>query len=283
MYRAKDVGRNAVCFFDVQMQLENRRNSVLRNDLRSGVIEQQFYVQYQAQLLGVEQITGVEALLRWRHPTRGLIFPVEFIAAAEKTGLILPLGLWVLETACTQLSLWSRRPETAHLTMAINVSARQFHQSDFVNQVLAVLERTGANPKLVQIELTENVLITDVEGVIAKMKLLKANGIRFSLDDFGTGYSSLAYIKRLPLDELKIAQVFVRDILIDPDDAVIAKTVIALANNLGLSVIAEGVETEAQRDLLAGLGCHHYQGYLFSQALPANEIEALVKGVVGTR
>ncbi len=277
MYRAKDVGGNTVCFFDEQMRLEKTGKSVLREDLRNGVIEQQFYVHYQAQLLGVDQITGVEALVRWQHPTRGWVFPMEFIATTEKTGLILPLGLWVLETACTQLSLWSRQPKTARLTMAVNVSARQFHHGNFVDQVLAVLERTGANPKQLTLELTESVLVTDVEDVIAKMELLKAKGIRFSLDDFGTGYSSLAYLKRLPLDQLKIAQAFVRDILIDPDDAVIAKTVIVLANSLGLSVIAEGVETEAQRDLLAGMGCHNYQGYLFSQALPAHEFEALVK------
>ncbi len=277
MYRAKDLGGNTVCFFDAQMQLENTAKAVLHQELRHGIAEQQFYVHYQAQLRGEEQISGVEALLRWQHPTRGWVTPAEFIETAEKTGLILRLGLWVLETARTQLSLWSRRSETAHLTMAVNVSARQFHHSNFVDQVLAVLERTGANPKQLTLELTESVLVTDVEDVIAKMELLKAKGIRFSLDDFGTGYSSLAYLKRLPLDQLKIAQAFVRDILIDPDDAVIAKTVIVLANSLGLSVIAEGVETEAQRDLLAEMGCHNYQGYLFSQALPAHEFEALVK------
>ena len=277
MYCAKELGGNTICFFDAQMQLENTAKAVLHQELRHGIVEQQFYVHYQAQLLGVDQITGVEALLRWQHPTRGWVAPAEFIETAEKPGLILPLGVWVLETACTQLALWSRQPGTAHLMMAINVSARQFHHGDFVEQVLAVLERTGANPKQLTLELTESVLVTDVEGVIAKMELLKAKGLRFSLDDFGTGYSSLAYLKRLPLDQLKIAQAFVRDILIDPDDAVIAKTVVALANNLGLSVIAEGVETEAQRELLAGMGCHNYQGYLVSQALPAHEFETLVK------
>jgi diguanylate cyclase (GGDEF)-like protein len=277
MYRAKDLGGNTVCFFDAQMQLENTAKAVLHQELRHGIVEQQFYVHYQAQLFRADQIAGVEALLRWQHPTRGWVTPAEFIVTAEKTGLILSLGLWVLETACTQLALWSTRPETAHLTMGVNVSARQFHHSNFVDKVLAVLERTGANPKQLTLELTESVLITDVESVVAKMELLKAKGIRFSLDDFGTGYCSLAYLKRLPLDELKIAQVFVRDILIDPDAAVIAKTVIVLANSLGLTVIAEGVETEAQRELLAGMGCHNYQGYLFSQALPAHEFEALVK------
>ncbi|MEI6114814.1 MAG: EAL domain-containing protein [Burkholderiales bacterium] len=198
---------------------------------------------------------------------------------AEETGLILPIGNWVLETACTQLSLWSRRPETAHLTMAINVSARQFHHRDFVDEVLAVLERTGANAKQVFLELTESVLITDVEDVIVKMNLLKAAGISFSLDDFGTGYSSLSSLKRLPLAQLKIAQEFVRDILIDPNDMAIARMVVALADSMDLLVIAEGVETEEQRDFLEGLGCHDYQGYLFSQALPVTEFEALVARV----
>ncbi len=279
MYRAKDMGGNTVCFFDAQMQLANTAKAILRNDLHNGILEKQFSVHYQAQLLGVDKITGVEALLRWRHPTRGWVTPAEFIATAEKTGLILPLGLGVLETACTQLSLWSRRRETAHLTMAINVSARQFHHSDFVDQVLAVLERTGANPNLLKLELTESVLITDVEGVIVKMNLLNAAGISFSLDDFGTGYSSLVYLKRLPLSKIKVAQEFVRDILTDPDVLAIVRMALVLADSMGLEAIAEGVETESQRKVLAGMGCHRYQGYLFSPALPVQEFEALLARV----
>ncbi|MEO6854001.1 MAG: EAL domain-containing protein, partial [Rhodoferax sp.] len=220
--------------------------------------------------------TGVEALVRWQHPERGMVPPAEFIPLAEDTGLILPLGLWVLETACAQLALWARQRALAHLTMAVNVSPRQFQQSDFVDQVLAVLARTGARPQRLKLELTESMLVDDIEGVITKMDALKAVGVGFSLDDFGTGYSSLSYLKLLPLDQLKIDQGFVRDILTDPNDAAIAKMVIALGDSLGLAVMAEGVETEAQRLFLAHQGCHAYQGYLFSCPLPIAEFEAFV-------
>jgi EAL domain-containing protein (putative c-di-GMP-specific phosphodiesterase class I) len=203
------------------------------------------------------------------------VSPAEFIALAEETGLILQLGEWVLEAACTQLALWAEQPSMAHLTLAVNVSARQFHQHDYVDQVLAVLDITGANPKRLKLELTESLMVTNVEAVIAKMNVLKGRGVSFSLDDFGTGYSSLSYLKRLPLHQLKIDQGFVRDILIDPNDAAIAKMVIVLAESLGLEVIAEGVETEAQQSFLAGLGCNAYQGYLFSRPLPLAEFEAL--------
>jgi len=212
-------------------------------------------------------------LVRWQHPQRGIVSPVEFIALAEEIGLILPLGLWVLEAACAQLAQWAARPATAHLTLAVNISASQLHQADFVEQVLAILRRTGANPKRLKLELTESLLVSDVEPTIAKMMALKAQGVGFSLDDFGTGYSSLSYLKRLPLDQLKIDQNFVRDILIDPNDAAIAKMVVLLAGSLGLTVIAEGVEMEAQREFLARLGCHAYQGYLFSRPLPLDEFE----------
>jgi EAL domain-containing protein (putative c-di-GMP-specific phosphodiesterase class I) len=217
--------------------------------------------------------------LRWRHPQRGLVSPGEFIPLAEETGLILPIGRWALEAACKQLALWANKPGTGHLTVAVNVSARQFHQSGFVDQVLAVLAQTGARANRLKLELTESALIADVEGVIGKMNALKAKGVGFALDDFGTGYSSLAYLKRLPLEKLKIDQGFVRDILTDANDVAIAKMVIALANSMGLSVLAEGVETVAQREFLAGLGCHNYQGYLFSRPLPAVEFEAFVAEV----
>jgi EAL domain-containing protein (putative c-di-GMP-specific phosphodiesterase class I) len=206
-----------------------------------------------------------------------MVSPAEFIPLAEETGLILPLGQWVFEAACKQLALWAKRAEMAHLTMAVNVSARQFHHKDFVDQVLAVLESTGANPKRLKLELTESVLVSNLEDVIAKMSALKGQGVGFSLDDFGTGYSSLSYLKRLPLDQLKIDINFVRDILIDPSAAAIAKTVIDLAENLGLAVIAEGVEVEGQRDLLAQQGCHAFQGYLFSLPLPLAEFEAFAR------
>jgi EAL domain-containing protein (putative c-di-GMP-specific phosphodiesterase class I) len=219
----------------------------------------------------------VEALVRWQHPVRGLVPPAEFIPLAEQTGLILPLGQWVLETACIQLAAWASQPERAQLTVAVNVSALQFHQSDFVAQVLAVLKRTGANPQRLKLELTESLLVHDLEGIISKMSALQAQGVGFSLDDFGTGYSSLSYLKRLPLNQLKIDQGFVRDILHDANDAAIAKMVVALADTLGLSVIAEGVETEAQRDFLAAQGCHAYQGYLYSRPVPIDAFEAFMR------
>ena len=205
--------------------------------------------------------------------------PAEFIPLAEETGLILPLGHWVLETACAQLAKWAVQTNTAHLSLAVNVSANQLHQADFVNQVLAVLGSTGANPQRLKLELTESLLVSNVENTIAKMAALKVHGVSFSLDDFGTGYSSLSYLKRLPLDQLKIDQSFVRDILIDPNDAAIAKMVIALAESLGLTVIAEGVEIEAQRDFLALLGCHAYQGYLYSRPLPLEEFDEFVRRI----
>ena len=276
MYKAKDTGRDRVFFFDHLMQIEKTNRVAFEENLREAILRKQFCIYYQAQISGKHEITGVEALLRWQHPTRGWVSPAEFIPTAEKTGLILPLGLWVLETACNQLALWSKRPQTAHLTMAINISAHQFHQADFVEQVLAVLARSGANPRQVQLELTENALITEFDSVVAKMALLKAAGISFSLDDFGTGYSSLSALKRLPLARLKTAQKIVGGIPTDPDNLAIAKAVIALGDTLGLAVIAEGVETEAQRELLAAMGCHNFQGFLFSPALPADEFEALV-------
>ena len=276
MYKAKDTGRDRVFFFDHLMQIEKTNRVAFEENLREAILRKQFCIYYQAQISGKHEITGVEALLRWQHPTRGWVSPAEFIPTAEKTGLILPLGLWVLETACNQLALWSKRPQTAHLTMAINISAHQFHQADFVEQVLAVLARSGANPRQVQLELTENALITEFDSVVAKMALLKAAGISFSLDDFGTGYSSLSALKRLPLARLKTAQKIVGGIPADPDDLATAKAVIALGDTLGLAVIAEGVETEAQRELLAAMGCHNFQGFLFSPALPADEFEALV-------
>ena len=277
MYRAKNSGRNTVCFFNSLMQVEQTNNVIFEEDMRKAVFDKQFRLYYQAQVKSKSEVTGVEALLRWQHPTRGWVSPAELIATAEKTGLILPLGLWVLETACTQLAVWANQAATANLTMAVNVTARQFQQGDFVEQVIAVLERTGANPLLLKLELTESVLVTDVESVIVKMNLLKAKGISFSLDDFGTGYSSLSDLKRLPLSQLKIAQELVRDILIDPNDMGIARMVIALADSMGLTAIAEGVETEAQRDFLEMLGCTRYQGFLFCSPVPIEAFEAFMK------
>jgi diguanylate cyclase (GGDEF)-like protein len=276
MYQAKAAGRNTLRFFDPEMQAEVTARAALEAALREAVLHHQFVLYYQAQVEHECHLTGAEALVRWNHPQRGMVSPAEFIPVAEETGVILPLGNWVLETGCAQLASWATRPEMAHLTLAVNVSARQFHHQDFVEQVLALLERTGANPQRLKLELTESLLLSNLENVVVKMNLLKKHGVGFSLDDFGTGYSSLAYLKRLPLDQLKIDQVFVRDILIDPNDAAIAKMVIALADSLGLAVIAEGVETEAQRELLARQGCHACQGYLFSRPLPLHEFERLV-------
>jgi EAL domain-containing protein (putative c-di-GMP-specific phosphodiesterase class I) len=279
MYQAKASGRNTLRFFDPQMQAVVSARALLEASLRQAIGQNQFVLYYQAQVNAERQITGMEALVRWLDPRRGMVSPAEFIPLAEETGLILPLGNWVMETACLQLSQWAGQASMSHLTVAVNVSAREFRQSDFVDRVLAALERTGANPKRLKLELTESMLVDDIEGVIGKMSALKGRGVGFSLDDFGTGYSSLAYLKRLPLDQLKIDQSFVRDILLDANDAAIAKMVIALAKSMGLAVIAEGVETEAQCAFLADLGCHAYQGYLFSKPLPLLEFEAFSQRV----
>jgi diguanylate cyclase (GGDEF)-like protein/PAS domain S-box-containing protein len=280
MYQAKGAGRNTLRFFDPQMQAVVTARANLESSLREALTQKQFSLNYQLQVAETandgDRVIGCEALVRWKHPMRGMITPSEFIPLAEETGLILPLGQWVLETACRQLKAWSQCPDLAHLTVAVNVSARQFRQPQFVDQVLGVLELTGANPARLKLELTESMLVTNIEDVISKVEALRAVGVGFSLDDFGTGYSSLSYLKRLPLDQLKIDQSFVRDILVDPNDAAISKMVVALAHSLGLTVIAEGVETLAQRNLLASQGCHAYQGYLFARPLPALDMEALL-------
>ena len=271
MYQAKSAGRNAFRFFDPTMQAEVTARAALDNDLREALREGQFCLHYQPQVDQSGRWIGAEALVRWRHPLRGIIYPVEFIQQTELTGLILPLGDWVLESACTQLLAWASMPELSHLTVAVNVSARQFRQPEFVSKVLTIVERTGVDPKMLKLELTESLLLEDVEEVVAKMSALKAKGISFSLDDFGTGYSSLSYLKRLPLDQLKIDQSFVRDVLTDPNDATIARTIVALAKSMGMNVIAEGVETEAQRRFLAANGCMAYQGYLFGRPMPVDD------------
>lgn len=279
MYQAKEAGRNTLRFFEPEMQAAVAARAALESDLREAVQERQFVLYYQAQVDREGCVTGVEALLRWQHPQRGLVSPLTFITLAEDTGLIVPIGHWVLETACAQLSAWSCRREMHHLSIAVNVSARQFYQPDFVEQVLAILERTDANPKRLKLELTESLLVSNIEDTIAKMQTLKSIGVGFSLDDFGTGYSSLSYLKRLPLDQLKIDQSFVRDIMIDANDAAIAKMVIVLAHSLGLAVIAEGVETSLQRDFLAVQGCYAYQGYLFGRPIPIKEFEEFAVGI----
>ena len=274
MYEAKAAGRNSIRLFEPTMQTALAGRAGLEVDLREALAKGQFILYYQAQCGDRNQLSGVEALVRWQHPQRGLVSPVEFIPIAEASGLILPLGRWVLETACKQLAAWALRPERSHLTMAVNVSARQIRQSSFVQEVLAILEATGARPERLKLELTESGLLDNVTDTIAKMNALKARGVSFSLDDFGTGYSSLSYLKRLPLGQLKIDMSFVKDILTDPNDAAIANMVVALAESMGLAVIAEGVETEPQKNFLAKLGCNNYQGYLFNKPAPIDEFEA---------
>ncbi|WP_050463680.1 bifunctional diguanylate cyclase/phosphodiesterase [Herbaspirillum autotrophicum] len=268
MYKSKESGRNALRFFDPAMQAVVLERVALEAGLRKAIEDRELLLHYQAQVLDDGRVTGAEVLVRWQHPERGMVSPAAFIPLAEETGLILPLGCWVLETACAQLANWARRPETAHLTIAVNVSAQQFREADFVDTVLDIIRKTGANPERLKLELTESMLVDNVEDIISKMHALKACGVVFSLDDFGIGYSSLSYLKRLPLDQLKIDQSFVRDVLIDPNDASIATTIVALAQSLGLGVIAEGVETAAQRDFLAAAGCHAYQGYFFCRPVP---------------
>jgi diguanylate cyclase (GGDEF)-like protein/PAS domain S-box-containing protein len=272
MYQAKDAGRNTLRFFDADIQAAVVAHAQLVADLQRGLAKEEFLLYYQVQVDNNGAPIGAEVLVRWKHAQRGLVSPADFIPLAEETKMILPLGQWVLETACAQLQAWAQKPETARWTMAVNVSALQFGQADFVGHVAAALQKTGANPRLLKLELTESMVVDDVQEVIAKMNAIKAQGVSFSLDDFGTGYSSLSYLKRLPLDQLKIDQSFVRDLLSDPNDAVIAGAIVALGHSLGLAVIAEGVETTAQRDLLAGIGCDAYQGYLFGRPGPASEL-----------
>ena len=273
MYQAKAAGRNALRFFEPEMQRVVAARAALEDEMRNGLKHGEFRVFYQAQVESAQGVVGVEALVRWQHPRRGLVAPIEFIPLAEETGLILPLGNWVLHTACAQLATWQDNAALAHLTVAVNVSAHQFKQKDYVAEVLAVLKRTGADPCKLKLELTESLLLHDVEDVIAKMVELRSHGVGFALDDFGTGYSSLAYLKRLPLDRLKIDRSFVSEVLNDNNDAVIVRTIVALAGNLGLSVIAEGVETGGQAEFLAANGCHACQGYLFGRPVPLAELE----------
>lgn len=270
MYQAKAAGRNAMFFFAPALQASVNERVALERDLRAAIRENQFSLFYQPQLdRGL--LTGAEALIRWNHPTRGLVSPQEFVPLAEETGLIFPMGSWVLETACSQIAAWASRKEGEHLSVAVNVSAREFRQPKFVDHVLTALDRTGANPKNLKIELSETMFGENIEDVIARMNKLRTYGIRFSLEDFGTGYSSMAYLKRLPLDQIKIDRAFVSDILKDPISGAIAQAIISFGKAMGLSVIAEGVETEEQRAFLAKLGCHYFQGYLFSHPLPLGQ------------
>jgi len=277
MYEAKAAGGNAVRFFDPAMQAEVSARAALANELRAAIAKGEFVLYYQPQVDGHGRVVGSEALLRWLHPTRGVVTPDAFIEVAEARGIIQPIGRWVIESACAQLVQWSTLPETAHLTVSVNVSAAQFRDKSFGEHVLSVLNTSGASPGKLKFEITESLAMTNVEAVIETMSVLRSHGVGWSLDDFGTGHSSLAYLKRLPIEQLKIDRSFVRDALTDPNDAVIAKTIVALANAMGLTVVAEGVETEPQHRLLAGMGCHGFQGYHFGRPMPIERFNATLR------
>lgn len=277
MYQAKSDGRNRLHFFDKALEQAIIERMQLERELREAIGADQLVLHYQPQVRaddGVCRIIGAEVLVRWNHPVRGLLTPGQFIPVAEETGLILLLGAWVLDAACRQLAVWAERPEMAGLSLAVNVSAMQFLQENFISQVLTTLAHTGADPCRLKLELTESLLLNNSNAVIATMEELRACGLRFSLDDFGTGYSSLSYLKRLPLDQLKIDQSFVSDLEIDANDAAIVRSIIALAHSLDLAVIAEGVEAVGQQNFLVSLGCNHFQGYYFSPPLPLAIFEA---------
>lgn len=281
MYQAKATGRNNMQFFDSKVQEIVNAHVAMEAELRNALARNEFELFYQSQVDSTLRVIGAEVLIRWHHPRRGIIPPADFIALAETTSLIIPMGLWVLETACAQLARWATMPALADLSIAVNVSAIQFSSLNYVEQVISAIERTGVNPRMLKLEITESILLDDVETIIAKMHRLKAYGISFALDDFGTGYSSLAYLKRLPLNQLKIDQSFVRDVLADPNDATFARTIINLGQSLGLDVVAEGVENSEQLKFLADHRCDGFQGYLFGEPVTIEEFEqAMLKRVV---
>ncbi|PPC74226.1 diguanylate cyclase [Pokkaliibacter plantistimulans] len=272
MYQAKAAGRNTLRFFTPDLQSAALARAAVEADMRVALVSRQFLLHYQPQVDLDGKLQGAEALIRWQHPAKGLIPPAQFIPVAEATGLILPLGQWILRQACRQLVEWSQHPYLCNIPVAVNVSVRQFHHPDFASDVLEILGETGAAPHLLKLEITESQLISNMESTIYTMNRLRRKGVHFSLDDFGTGYSSLSYLKRLPLDQLKIDRSFVRDLLSDANDAAIIKTIIALGQTLDMHIIAEGVETLEQRDKLIELGCHLFQGYLFGQPGPAEAL-----------
>ena len=275
MHCAKREGRNNLRFFDASMQNVINHRTELERDLQIAMLSQQFELHYQIQVNQALQPVGAEALVRWKHPVRGLVSPLDFISSTEETGLIHTLGLWILNTACAQIKLWKKDTAMCHLVLSVNVSAQQFRQSDFVDQVIHALEYHAIDPHHLKLELTESLLLDDVEQVIASMEQLNARGVQFSLDDFGTGYSSLQYIKRLPLSCLKIDRTFVHDLHRHGNDMAIVGTIIAMAHCLKMSVIAEGVETLEQQEILRELGCESFQGYLYGKPVPIGEFNPL--------
>lgn len=275
MYQAKHRGRNNLCFFDQAMQAVILERAAMEADLRVALEQKQFILYYQQQITHDGQIVGAEVLIRWQHPERGLILPMDFIPLAEETGVILAIGQWVLESTCAQLKHWENNPQTQHLQLAVNVSAHQFHQNDFVKQVRALLETSAIDPSRLKLELTESMVLNDQIEITAKMLALKALGVGFSLDDFGTGYASLSYLTHLPFDQLKINQGFIHNIGLNHTDSVIVQTLIGMTNNLpDMQIIAEGVETEEQRAFLEQHGCVLCQGYLFGKPVLPAEFEA---------
>ena len=277
MYEAKNSGRNVLRFFDPRMQSAITVRTELERELRVAVKQQQFKLFYQLQVDSNNQVLGAEVLIRWQHPQRGMILPAEFIPISEETWLILDIGHWVMDIACSQLKAWEQDPKMSRLRLSVNVSAKQFHQPNFVQQVESMISHHRIDPSLLNLELTESMLLGDTEGTIACMNHFKKLGVNFELDDFGTGYSSLQYLKKLPLYQLKIDRSFVRDITKDANDRALVATIITLAHSLGLKVIAEGVETTEQLQFLQDNHCDHYQGYYFSQPLPIDEFETMVK------
>jgi len=278
MYQAKDGGRNRTRFFDPQMQELVEVRATLESDLHNALETEQFELHYQLQVDHENKPIGAEALIRWQHPQRGMVSPAHFIPVAEESALILNIGHWVLDEACRQIALWSTNAKMCDLVLAVNISAQQFKQTHFVDQVIAAIHKHGIDPTRLKLELTESVALDDITDVIAKKNLLRQKvGVTLSLDDFGTGFSSLSYLKRLPLDQIKIDQSFVRDITTDKSDAVMVKTIIDMAQNFSLNVIAEGVETEAQLSFLKEHQCMAYQGYLFSKPLPIEQFDALMQ------
>jgi EAL domain-containing protein (putative c-di-GMP-specific phosphodiesterase class I) len=278
MYKAKAAGRNTVCFFDKTMQESVTANASLEKDLRCALKKNQFRLYFQGQVHHNGKIVGAEVLLRWEHPERGLVLPLSFIPLAEETGLILSIGQWVLETTCAQLKIWAKKPETRYLQLAVNVSAHQFHQACFVKQVGALMEQYNVQPDRLNLEITESLLLVNINDAIFKMNELKKIGVQFSVDDFGTGYSSLAYLTQLPLNQLKIDRSFVHNIAVKLTDALIVQTIIGMAVNLSMEVIAEGVETEEQRAFLELHGCPVIQGYLFGRPVPLEVFEQQLNG-----